>query len=151
MVKKISSIVCLLLLMIISNNSFSQSGNVKEDDVVGIWLNQEKDAKIQIYRDGDIFNGKLLWGDKNGHRASDSKDKNNPNSKLRDRILKGIVLLKNFKFKDNTWSGGTIYDPKNGKTYKCVIKKDSDVKLEIRGYVGFSWLGKTTYWMRVEE
>ncbi|MEX2015418.1 MAG: DUF2147 domain-containing protein, partial [Candidatus Hydrogenedentales bacterium] len=55
------------------------------------------------------------------------------------------------------WDSGTIYDPNNGKTYKCVIKyaKDETVqggeKLDVRGYIGVPALGRTTVWTRVPE
>ena len=57
--------------------------------------------------------------------------------------------LKNFTFdgKDE-WSGGTIYDPKNGKTYKCYIQFAAANKLKIRGYVGVSLLGRNTFWTK---
>ena len=46
------------------------------------------------------------------------------------------------------WSGGTIYDPKNGKTYKCFIRFENQNKLKIRGFIGISVLGRNTYWTR---
>ena len=44
---------------------------------------------------------------------------------------------------------GKINDPKNGKTYSCYFKfEGSPNRLKIRGYIGVSLLGRTTYWTR---
>jgi uncharacterized protein (DUF2147 family) len=63
------------------------------------------------------------------------------------------MLLKDFEFdgKDE-WEDGKIYDPKNGKTYSCYIEFKDETKnlLKVRGYIGFSMIGRTTYWTRVE-
>mgnify|MGYP006192089521 CR=1 FL=1 len=40
-------------------------------------------------------------------------------------------------------------DPKNGKLYKCALSLESKDKLKVRGYIGFSLLGRTQYWHRV--
>jgi uncharacterized protein (DUF2147 family) len=60
----------------------------------------------------------------------------------------GTVILKDFKYSGKTWEDGTIYDPKNGKTYSCIIKAKGLNNLDIRGYIGISLLGRTTNWTR---
>ncbi len=51
----------------------------------------------------------------------------------------------------NEWSGGEILDPDNGKSYSCYIKvKDNGQRLHVRGYIGFSLLGRTQIWHRAE-
>jgi uncharacterized protein (DUF2147 family) len=47
------------------------------------------------------------------------------------------------------WTGGTITDPLNGKTYRCTIHLDGN-RLNVRGYVGFSMFGRTQTWIRVK-
>lgn len=49
------------------------------------------------------------------------------------------------------WSGGKIMDPENGKTYKCNIQLKDDHELNVRGYIGFSLLGRTQTWQRLKE
>lgn len=52
---------------------------------------------------------------------------------------------------NNQWSGGKILDPHSGKTYRCIISlEDNGKKLKVRGYLGFSLLGRTQYWNRLE-
>ena len=47
------------------------------------------------------------------------------------------------------WSGGRIYNPEDGKTYKCKLTLKDDNTLTVRGYVGLTIFGKTQYWTRV--
>ncbi len=49
-----------------------------------------------------------------------------------------------------TWKKGTIYDPDNGKTYKCKVRLGDDGVLNVRGYIGVSMIGRTSLWTRVE-
>jgi uncharacterized protein (DUF2147 family) len=60
-------------------------------------------------------------------------------------------MLKNFSFDENEWNGGTIYDPENGKTYNCKIAIRDGNKLDVRGYIGISLLGRTETWFRVAD
>jgi uncharacterized protein (DUF2147 family) len=69
---------------------------------------------------------------------------------LKDQKVIGLRILWELKKDGDEWSGGTILDPENGKTYKCYIAVyDGGQKLKVRGYVGFSLLGRTQNWVRV--
>lgn|SRR5690606_16403410 len=59
--------------------------------------------------------------------------------------LLGLEIIRGITKKGNEFSGGTITDPKNGKTYKCAITREGN-KLLVRGYVGFSLIGRTQTW-----
>ena len=59
-------------------------------------------------------------------------------------------ILKDFVFKGKAWEDGSVYDPNNGKTYSCNMKLKSTDELEIRGFIGFSLLGRTTVWTKVK-
>jgi uncharacterized protein (DUF2147 family) len=60
----------------------------------------------------------------------------------------GLDILSGFKYGGgNIWQDGKIYDPKNGKTYSCKMTLEGN-ELKVRGYVGFSLLGRTTVWTR---
>ncbi len=49
------------------------------------------------------------------------------------------------------FEGGDILDPNNGKVYKRKLKLiDNGSKLEVRGYIGISLLGRTQTWIRAE-
>ncbi|MEO1367538.1 MAG: DUF2147 domain-containing protein, partial [Acidobacteriota bacterium] len=49
---------------------------------------------------------------------------------------------------DGEWSGGTIYDPNNGKTYSCTLELEGADTLKVRGYIGVSLFGRTERWTR---
>jgi len=139
------------LLLFITAAFTGSAQNHKADDILGTWLNQEATGKITIYKEGDKYFGKLVWlrTPLDSVTGLPRTDKENPDVKLKSVPLVGLVNLKNFSFDGkNEWSGGTIYDPKNGKTYKCYIQFDTPNRLKIRGYVGVSLLGRNTFWTK---
>jgi uncharacterized protein (DUF2147 family) len=70
---------------------------------------------------------------------------------MRGMPLVGLRILWNLRKDGDQWSGGKILDPDNGKTYKCYIAvEDGGQKLKVRGFIGFSLLGRTQYWLRDE-
>ncbi|MFN0203350.1 MAG: DUF2147 domain-containing protein [Bacteroidia bacterium] len=68
----------------------------------------------------------------------------------KNKKIKGMILLSGLSKSGKEWSGGTITDPNNGKTYSCYISMESPDKLKVRGYIGVSALGRTQYWHRVK-
>jgi uncharacterized protein (DUF2147 family) len=135
------NLTTLLFLVLLSFNSIAQP---KADAIVGEWLTSAKDGKVQIYQTGNKFFGKVSWGNK-----ANGKDTNNPDPKLRDQNLIGLVILKDFVFDGKEkWEDGTIYDPNNGKTYSCAMKLKDNHTLEVRGFIGISLLGRTEVWTR---
>lgn len=140
-----------VFLLLVSSALKGSAQNHKADDIIGVWLNQEATGKIQIYKEGNKYFGKLVWlrTPLDSITGQPRNDKENPDGKLKSIPLIGLVNLKNFVFDGKEeWSGGTIYDPKNGKTYKCYIKFESSNRLKIRGYIGFSLLGRNTFWTK---
>ncbi|OAQ40809.1 SIGNAL peptide protein [Pedobacter psychrophilus] len=126
---------------------FAQSA----DAIVGKWLNKDGDAHIQIYKKGSTYDGKLVWlknpKDENGKAKVDT---NNPSANLKNRPILGLQILNDFSFDDGTWEDGTIYDPKSGKIYSCKITMNGNDKLNVRGYMGISLIGRTDVWTRVK-
>jgi uncharacterized protein (DUF2147 family) len=70
---------------------------------------------------------------------------------LKNRPLVGLRILWNLSKNGDQWSGGQILDPGNGKVYSCSISlEDGGKRLKVRGFIGFSWLGRTEHWLRDE-
>lgn len=68
----------------------------------------------------------------------------------KDKPVLGMTILWGMKQDGDVWDGGTILDPKNGKTYGCKLTPSADGKtLKVRGFIGFSLLGRTQMWERV--
>ncbi len=127
--------------------SFAQADPLERN----LWYNEEKTAKIQIYKATDgKFYGKIVWLKVPDADGKPKVDKNNPDKNRQNDPLMGLLILKAFK-KDGEkgYEDGTIYDPKNGKTYSCKITNKGDI-LDVRGYIGFSFIGRTTKWTKAD-
>ena len=69
----------------------------------------------------------------------------------KDKPIIGMTILWGLKKDGDTWGGGEILDPHNGKTYRCKMTLSEDGKsLNVRGFIGISLLGRTQIWHRVQ-
>jgi uncharacterized protein (DUF2147 family) len=135
-------------LFIFSFFIFSFTSSNPSDAILGVWLNQVQDAKIEIYKNNGKYHGKVIWIknplDKDGKPVKDIK---NPNDKLITKPVLNSVIIKDLVYNDNQWSGGTVYDPNVGKIYDCTIWFE-DGKFILRGYIG--WFYETETWTRIK-
>ena len=80
--------------------------------------------------------------------APATTDIHNPDPKLRSRPLCGLRIGHGFSLEEpKRASGGTLYDPKTGKTYRGAITADG-ATLHLRGYVGIPLFGASQDWTR---
>jgi len=127
---------------------------LSQTEICGKWLEQEKKSHIEIYKTlENRYEGKIVWLaeplDINGKIKIDSK---NPDPNLKNIPLEGLTIIKDLEYLDeNNWSNGTIYDARSGKTYSLNASLNDKNTLFMRGYFGFSFIGKTTTWTRVNE
>jgi uncharacterized protein (DUF2147 family) len=145
--KKLFSILILALFAVAAQAQSSEG-----DKIMGLWQTGSGKGRIQITRYGEKYGGKLVWlrepNDALGHPKRDSL---NPDPAKRNNLRQGMNILLGFSYAgDGEYEDGTIYDPENGKTYKCIIKLDGDNILRVRGYIGFSLIGRTDVWTRVK-
>jgi len=137
----------ILVALLISFDTHSQN---KADDIIGIWLTSGKEpAKIQIYKAGEKYYGKIIWLKNPTENGKQRTDGNNPDKSKRNNPIIGLLMLTGFKFDgDDEWKGGDIYDPESGNTYSSYLYlKDKNI-LKVRGYVGVSLFGRTETWTR---
>ncbi len=135
-----------LLLLVSRLYAFAQA-----DQIEHVWFNEEKSAKIQIYKGTDNkFYGKIVWLKEPDRNGKPKTDIHNPDKARQNDPELGLVILNGF-VKDGAkgYQDGTVYDPKNGKTYSCKMTFEGN-ELNVRGYVGFSLLGRTTKWTRAD-
>jgi uncharacterized protein (DUF2147 family) len=139
-----------LVLLFASAALFAQKNQIER-----VWYNQEKTSKIQVYlaKDGKYY-GKIVWLDEPNEKDGKPKvDKENPESSLKDKPLNGLLILKGFSVDandKNLYTGGTVYDPKNGKTY-CGKLTFKGTVLDLRGFIcSMSFLGRTSSWTLAE-
>jgi len=125
--------------------------SVSAQDVIGKWKLEDGTAIVEVYRDGDLYNVKIVWLEKPfDNDGTPAKDTNNPDKSLRSRELIGLNMLHGLKQAGEKYSGGKIYDPGNGKTYNCSMQVKGDV-LKVRGSLDSKGLlGRTMDWFRVK-
>jgi uncharacterized protein (DUF2147 family) len=133
------------------------------DTILGVWATDPEgeggQAHVEIFAVDGKYSGKIVWleeplytaEDEDGDEGEPKIDKNNPDSALQSRPIMGLELMTGFQYNGKgTWKKGTIYDPDNGKTYKCKVRLGDNGELMVRGYIGFSMIGRTSQWTRVE-
>lgn len=107
---------------------------------------ETKQAKsiVEIYKKGDQYFGKvsqLLIKPANPNCVDCKDDRKN-------KPILGMEIIRGLKKDGDEFTGGTITDPKTGKTYKCTITRNGD-NLNVRGYVGLSFIGRSQTWQKV--
>ncbi|MDE7149693.1 MAG: DUF2147 domain-containing protein [Bacteroidales bacterium] len=128
------------------------------DRIVGVYYVIEdetgEESKIKIARDEDgTYYAQVVWM-KNPDMPDGSPklDFNNPDPALRTVRADQIKMMTGLEYnpKKQEWEHGKVYNPINGKMYKGYMTFVNDTKLKVRGYLGFSMLGRTMYWTKVE-
>jgi len=127
------------------------------DDILGVWNNQEKSAKIELFKCGEKYCGKIVElkepnypeGSEEGVPGTPKLDNNNPDPNLRKTPRLGLIIVRDFvPAGENKWVEGKVYDPKKGKTYSGKMTLVSPNQLELRGFIGISLFGRTATWTR---
>ena len=136
--------LCMIFMLAPLAAAFAQ-------DVIGKWKLEDGSAIVEVYKQGDVFNGKIVWlQNPTEPDGTPAVDNNNPDAKLRSRKLIGLNMLSNLKKDGGEYTGGSIYDPGNGKTYNCSMKVEGDI-LHVRGSLDKrGLLGRTMDWFRVK-
>lgn len=120
---------------------------------LGVWADDTGDSHIELYRCGEQLCGRVVWlrtpTDANGKPRFDVK---HPSAERRTQLLQNLTVLQNLRYNAETdrWEDGEIYDPENGRTYSCYVAAAGKDRLEVKGYIGFSLIGKAHYWQRVK-
>jgi len=153
--KKVACVLGLAVLWAVAAAGQAQN----PDAIIGKWLDGEQKAQIEVYKAEGKYFGKIVWLKEPTYPANDAKgmagkqkvDRENPDPSRRTRPLLGLVILRDFAYSSgNLWENGRIYDPKNGKDYKCKLTLKSSDALDVRGFIGFSFIGRTDNWTRVK-
>lgn len=116
------------------------------DDVTG-----KPKSILHIYQSGNAIYGQIVkiyprpGYDENEVCSACSGSRHN-------KKIVGMVIMQGLTQdakNPGQWSGGTIMDPLNGKTYRCMITVVGNGQLNVRGYIGVSMFGRTQSWFRV--
>lgn len=127
------------------------------DDILGVWETQNGESRVEIFRCQNKYCGKIVWLKFPVYAADDARgmaglakvDRENASPSRHTKPLLNLVILENLTYTgDNQWEEGSIYDPKNGKTYQCKMTLEGR-QLHVRGFVGISLLGRTAVWRKI--
>jgi len=129
--------------------------------IYGKWVVQNGEGVVELSPCKDAAHGplcgRIVWlrdaRNPDGSKTSsvdDVTDILNADPNLRQRKLLGMFGMYDFHYgpEPNSFEGGFIYDPQKGQTYRAIVRLLPDDKLYLRGYVGFSALGRTAIWSR---
>ena len=129
------------------------TGSLAQGTVEGLWKTiddetGEAKSHVRIEQRDDMFYGTV-------EEVLNPEKKNSVCDKCPgDRLgvpIEGLEIIRDMKVKGDGWAGGTILDPKKGKVYKAKMSlNDSADELTVRGFIGFSLIGRSQTWQRVE-
>lgn len=138
----------LILLLICSIGKLCAQGNA--DAITGVWLSENRRLKVEVYNYNDKYYGRILWQYESidPETGNQKLDKKNPDPSKRDKPIIGLLVLKDFVFKEGFWQHGYVYNAQNGKMYASEIWLEGKDKLVLRGYLGFIY--HTEIWTRVK-
>jgi uncharacterized protein (DUF2147 family) len=139
-------ITTTLLFAFVGLLAFSQTNA----DIVGEWYNAEKDAVITLFEENETISGKITWMQfPNDDKGNPKTDPLNPDEKLKSRARMGMVMMTDFIYiEGKVWDNGKLYDPKKGKTYSGMMTLKDKNTIDLRGYIGFSFIGRSSTWTR---
>ena len=103
---------------------------------VGTWITEDGSAQVRIEPCNQSLCGtvaKVLANEP----GIPQTDVHNPNRQLRPRPLVGLPILSGFTRGGQQWTGGQIYDPKTGRTYRSKLSVATDGSLNVSGCVLF--------------
>ena len=122
----------------------------KLQDAIGHWQVVNSDGgpggKVVTY----LVNGKLfgrVTEVRPGRTPKDVCDK--CSGEYKDKLILGMVNMRNFHSEGDDWVEGTVVDPENGKEYKGKVWAVGKDTLRMRGFIGISLLGRTETWTRI--
>lgn len=123
-----------------------------QNSIIGKWKTIDDNTGklrsiVEIYeKSGKIF-GKVteILAAEDRNRVCENytgSDKNAP--------ILGMVIIHGLLKDGNEYNNGKIIDPQNGNTYRCLLSLEHKDKLKVRGYIGFSMIGRSQYWLRAK-
>ena len=139
----------LLLLLVLPLSVLAQSSPVGKwrtlDDKTGkpksiVQIDQRTDGTLS----GRVL--EVLQSDKGPNPVCDDCTGSRHNQPVR-----GMEILWGVKPHGDVWEDGKILDPKNGKVYSVKLRPIKGGKMEVRGFLGISLLGRTQTWIRVND
>jgi len=110
-------------------------------------------AAIEIFSCRDALCGRIVWlSSPFDASGSPRRDVKNPVPAARSEPLCGLVVIEGMKrTAPDTWSGGSVYNPLDGRRYDGRLRLNTDETLDVRAYRGWAVFGQSETWMRVPD
>lgn len=127
------TVLALIPAAILSLSAPARAAGV--DDAKGLWMTAQSDAVIEFKACADAPNalcGRIVW-DKDAGTPADTC---------------GVQIAQLQRYEKDAWRDGWIYDPRDKKKYKGVVRVKSG-DLFIRAFIGVEVLGETEQLKRV--
>lgn len=135
---------------IILSSFFLTFNTISSQSILGKWktiddkTGQEKSI-VLIYEENNMIHGKVI-------EIFDAQKRNRVCEKctgsLKNKPVLGMIFMKNLKKDGKEYNDGIVIDPESGNEYSCYITLVNNETLKVRGYLGFSLMGRTQYWKR---
>lgn len=138
--------IACIVLMLASTTAFAAVPGT----VTGVWKTEGGDSQLELFKCADKMCGKIVWlkvpryiDCNDGPLGAIKVDRKCPDTSLRRRPILGLQVMKGLTATGrNQWENGTCYDPETGKSYKCKMRLTAPGRLELRGYIGISLIGR---------
>jgi len=120
---------------------------------LGLWTTIDDDshkprAVVEISEHEGLLAGRIVRLFREPGEDPDPRCQDCTGSRHDQRVL-GMTILWNMRRHDGAWEDGEILDPEEGSIYRCRLQQVGDgSKLEVRGFIGISLLGRTQTWER---
>ena len=113
------------------------------EDAFGTWRHPDNGSHINVYQCGGGLCAKVVKVADPGR-----KDEKNPDPKLRNRPVVGVVIMSGAKKSGNGWSG-RLYNTQDGETYNGSVTVVSKNTLKLQGCVMGGLVCQGPTWTRV--
>lgn len=141
------TLLLALLLLVVPMSAFAQASPFGTWTTIDDTTGQAKSV-IEVYEAADgTLAGRV-------ERVLHSTRGPNPvcekcSGQRKNQPIEGMVILWGLRRSGDEWKGGQILDPATGKVYSATLRPVAGGKqLQVRGFVGFSLLGRTQLWVR---
>ena len=111
------------------------SGASATRSIAGRYLTEDGAGIVEVAPCGKPWCGRLVKILK-AKPGAPRVDVNNRDPSLRHRPILGIPILSGFSKRGDDWRG-TIYDPRNGKSYESIVHRNADGSLKVKGCIAF--------------
>lgn len=124
-----------------------------EPSPVGLWRTVDDHTHkprgiVRIYEENGVYFGKIETSFDSVERVAHCEK---CTGDRKDAPIVGLEILRGITKHGGDYDGGEILDPDTGSIYRCKFTLSNEGgKLFIRGYLGFSLLGRTQTWFRTD-